>query len=749
MPDITQAKPFSHLVVDRNGQPLRAFADSQGVWRYPTQYKQVSANYIEALITYEDRQFWSHHGVNPFALFRAVFQMLINGRTISGGSTLTMQVARIIEPHSKTVPGKLWQMFRAFQLEYYLDKQQILTLYLNYAPFGGPVEGIEAASYTYLNKSALELSDAEAALLAVLPQSPSRFRPDRHAVRAEKARNKVLQRIQDYQVWTRERVRLAKQESVVANFNSRPLLAPLLSRRLVTQHPEKQLIETTIDIDLQRQIADRVKGYLERFSESTSAAALVIENDNLEVVSYVGAGDFGNRKRFGHVDMNQAIRSPGSTLKPFIYGMAIDQGLIHSKSLLQDVPLDFEDYSPKNFTKQFSGPVSVTQALQQSLNIPAVQVLKHLGPAKFAGQLENAGLKLYLPDNRRANLSLALGGVGVKLESLVPLYRALASGGRSGKLNFLQNQPLQESYFLSDSAAWIIGDILSQRPVLDNFSLAGSRGITEKSNQWIAHKTGTSYGHRDAWMVATTQTHTIAVWIGKPDGTPSPGEFGRKTAAPLVDRILNVLPREHRQPMKRPYSVSQQNICWPLGISQHAQAAEHCHQMKSAWLVDQIAPVTLVERAGIKRNPVHVQIDPRTKRRVYPACFDGQVEPSIVALWPSRLELWLDKKWQFSSLMPLLHEDCVNKVDVSKELVIIGLANNSRITASPDRKNALSLGLSVSGGKGRINWLHNGRYIGESENGADFLLDQLAKGQHRLMVFDSYGQRGELNFQVL
>lgn len=749
MPDIALAKPFSQLVVDRHGQPLRAFADSEGVWRYPTQLDNVSQNYLEALVTYEDRYFWLHYGVNPFSILRATFQMLKNGRAVSGGSTLTMQVARIIEPHSKTIPGKLWQAFRAIQLEYHLDKNQILTLYLNYAPFGGPIEGIEAASFTYLNKSARNLSDAEAALLAVLPQSPSRYRPDRFSSRAELARNKVLNRLVEYQVWTEKRVLQAKQEKVIANFNSRPLLAPLLSRRLVKQFPDKTLIETTIDSDLQQQVADSVKGYLERFSETTSAAALIIENERLDTIAYVGAGDFANNKRFGHVDMNQAIRSPGSTLKPFIYAMAMDQGLIHSMSLLQDVPLDFDEYSPKNFTDRFSGPVSVSQALQQSLNIPAVQVLKHLGAANFAGRLENAGLKLYLPDNRAPNLSLALGGVGIKLESLIPLYRAISHRGQTGRINFIKGQHFQQSYFLSEESAWIIGEILSQSPVVEHFSVAGAKGITQKSNQWVAHKTGTSYGHRDAWMIATTRNHTIAVWIGKPDGTPSPGEFGRKTAAPLVDRILAILPGGAGKQKKAPTSVTQQAICWPLGISANNQSSKHCHQKKSAWLIDNVAPATLYERTSYQPNPILIQLEPVSGKRVYAACYNGEVVTDSVAIWPSRLELWLDRKHHFSKLMPELYQSCEGNIDLSNEIQVIGLANNSRIVAPPDQKQLISLSLTVSGAKGRVNWLRNGRFVGESNHGEAFVLEELNKGEHRIMVFDQYGQRGELVFSVL
>jgi len=701
------------------------------------------------LINYEDRAFWQHHGVNPFSLFRAVGQMLMNGRAISGGSTLTMQVARILEPHSKSVPGKLWQMFRAFQLEYYLDKKEILELYLNYAPFGGPIEGIEAATYTYLGKSAKDLTDAEAALMAVLPQSPSRFRPDRHSQRAEKARNKVLNRLATFNVWSQDKVDQAKQESVFANFNSRPLIAPLLARRLVNKYPDKQVINTTIDINLQLQMAAQVKDYLGRFSESTSASALLINNANLDVLAYVGAGDFANQKRFGHIDMNQAIRSPGSTLKPFIYAMAMDAQLIHSQSLLQDVPLSFGLYSPKNFTRKFSGPVSASHALQRSLNIPVVQVLSHLDAKIFAGQMENAGLHLYFANKSKPSLSLALGGVGIKLEELVSVYRALAAGGLSGKLRYLQSSSKQESYLISKESAWIVGNILSKVPLLTSRPSIFNKGLTKNSNQWLAHKTGTSYGYRDAWMVAVSPNYTLAVWIGKPDGTPSPGEFGRKTAVPLIRKILASLPKGNRHPPKRPDRVSLQTICWPLGMLKSSQNEAHCLQQKSAWLIDQVAPLTLTEHNLLSANPIPIEVGVMSQQRVYSACFDGEKQAKSIAVWPSKLELWLPKKWQFEALMPETHPDCRDKIDINQRLIIIGLEHGSRLSQPPNAKGKFNISLSVTAGKGEVTWLKNGEYIGKSQIGESFFISDFQKGFQKIMVFDQIGNSGSVEFELL
>ncbi|MCK4709474.1 MAG: transglycosylase domain-containing protein, partial [Gammaproteobacteria bacterium] len=354
-------------------------------------------------------------GVNPFALIRATIQNISAGRIISGGSTLTMQVARTFDPHKRSYSGKLRQAFRALQLEWHFSKEQILNFYLNYVPFGGPVEGVAAASYMYLDKSPDELTHAEAALLAVLPQRPSYYRPDRYPQRAQQARDKVLNRL--HNVWSEQTISEAKQEPVVAFFHAQPVSAPLFSRFARQQKPDQAVIKTTLNLDLQQQIESYTKQQVSRLPRGTSIAVLIVDHQSMQIKAYAGSADFSDQQRFGHVDMVRAIRSPGSTLKPFLYGVAIDEGLIHSHSLLSDAPQQFGDYQPHNFSGGFNGPVTVTEALQRSLNIPAVQVLQALGSHKFNNTLSNAGIRLQTPE--KANLSIILGGTGTSLWQLV------------------------------------------------------------------------------------------------------------------------------------------------------------------------------------------------------------------------------------------------------------------------------------------------------------------------------------------
>ena len=450
----------ARVVLAEDGTPLWRFADAQGVWRYPVEPAQVSPYYIEALLTYEDRWFYQHPGVNPLALGRAAWQNFTGGRVLSGGSTLSMQVARLLDPHSRTWHGKLRQLWRTAQLEWHLSKTQILALYLDRAPFGGTLQGVAAASWAYLGKSPQQLTRADAALLAVLPQAPSRLRPDRHPARAQVARDKVLRRLAEYQVWPQAAVDEALEEPLLLAPRLEPSLAPLLARRL-NRSDSPALIRTNLDASLQRRLEDLLLGWRARLPERTSAAILVVETQTMAVRAYLGSVDINDPRRFGHVDMISALRSPGSTLKPFLYGMALDEGLIHSESLLQDVPRRYGDYRPGNFSAGFSGAVSASSALAMSLNLPAVQLLEAYGPKRFAAQMRNAGVPLALPALAEPNLALILGGTGSRLEELVGGYAAFAREGMSARPRLQPDESLQERRLLSPGAAWIVRRILS------------------------------------------------------------------------------------------------------------------------------------------------------------------------------------------------------------------------------------------------------------------------------------------------
>ncbi|MEJ2156018.1 MAG: penicillin-binding protein 1C [Desulfobacteraceae bacterium] len=739
-------RPFATVVTAADGTPLRTFADKNGIWRYPVKPSRVSPLYRQALIGYEDRWFHRHPGVNPLAMVRAMWQNLQAGRIVSGGSTLTMQVARLIDPHDRTIAGKLKQLLRALQLEWHWSKDDILTYYMNHAPFGGTIEGVQAAALTYLGKSAGELSHAEAALLAVLPQAPSRLRPDRAPEKARMARDKVLARLEKLGIWPAEVVKDARLETVFADRYTAPKRCPLLARRLRSARPGREVIKTHIDATLQLQLEALAGQYAFRLPPTNSVAILVVDNQTMGVKAYVGSADFYNPSRFGHVDMITAIRSPGSTLKPFLYGASLDSGLIHSQSLLTDAPRLSGPYRPGNFTGGFSGPVSATTALQRSLNVPAVQLLEVYGPQSLADRLRNAGMLLRFPDGGRANLSMILGGVGISLESLTVGYTALARNGLAGQLRYFEDDPVKERYLISPGAAWIVRDML-RHP----FPGQGMLHMVQNRPAY-AWKTGTSYGFRDAWAMAVGNAVTAGVWVGRPDGTPSPGQYGSATAAPLLTQVLEILEMPADQ-LPRPAEVTEATVCWPTGWTKARceQAGLACHQEKTAWVLNDQVPPTLRDPHSPLSGVVQtVTIDPKTGRRVDPTCSEGNARPVLLALWPKSLEPWLPAKWRRDHLIPQPDQGCTHMpVMAGTEIVITGVQPEAVLSSTSDSTRLPTLMLDALGGMGRRFWYLNGHPIAatQSDQTAHHALSRA--GRYQLAVVDEAGNTDQVEFNVI
>lgn len=739
---------YSTVVLDENGDILRAFADSNGIWRQKIAFAEVGQNYIDALVNYEDRYFWWHPGINPLALLRATWQNLRCQCVVSGGSTLTMQVARRLHPHRKTLSGKLMQAFRALQLEWHLSKVEILNLYLNLAPFGGTLEGVAAASHAYFGRKADQLSDSEAALLAVLPQAPSRLRPDRHPQRAQRARDKILRRLQNFGVWPKERVAQARMETVWADTPAWPQTAPLFSRMARRSQPYQPQIRTTIRRDWQEVLQDFAQAYSARFGLRTSMAILVVDHHTHQVKAYVGSADWKSPHRLGHVDMVKAIRSPGSTLKPFIYGLAMDDGLIHAQSLLMDIPREASDYQPDNFHRGFQGPVSTTDALQKSLNLPAVQVLEALGPERFYHALSAAQLAPILPHQSRPNLSLALGGAGTSLWNLVALYSAL---GNQGKVKTLQWQiadkkspsatvPNDHTPLLSPENAWIIYRTLADAPI--PHSVAGS-SLAQSENS-IAWKTGTSYGFRDAWAIGSNANLTVGIWVGHPDGTPQSGRYGANTAAPALFHVFTALDYGSAA-ISKPKNVEKQTICWPLGRSLPSDHP-HCHQAKSVWIGNGVIPPTL----GAPKTVSFWQ-DKQSGLRISPDCrHNGAFKNTSInsvhaALWPADLEPWLPQHWQRYHQIPALHPICRSLSQApgstSSPLKIVGLASHSRVQSPRNSGQAPVVQLAAIGGEGKRWWYLNNRYRAETSPNAPLQLSMDRLGENTLVVIDEGGNQ--------
>lgn len=739
---------LARVVLAEDGTPLWRFADANGVWRYPVQTREVSPYYLDALLTYEDRWFYQHPGVNPLALVRATWQNLTGARVVSGGSTLSMQVARLLDPHSRTFHGKLRQLWRTAQLEWHLSKEEILNLYLNRAPFGGTLQGVAAASWAYLGKSPSQLTQAEAALLAVLPQAPSRLRPDRHPQRAQQARDKVLRRLAEFQVWPQAAVDEALEEPLLLAPRLEPSLAPLLARRL-NRPDSPPLIRTTLDATLQRRLEDLLLGWRARLPEHTSAAILVVEEETMAVRAYLGSVDINDTKRFGHVDMISALRSPGSTLKPFLYGMALDDGLIHSESLLQDVPRRYGDYRPGNFSMGFTGAVPASTALSSSLNLPAVQLLEAYGPKRFAAQMRIGGVPLALPALAEPNLALILGGAGSRLEDLVSGYSAFARDGRSATLRLQPDDRLRERPLLSPGAAWIVRRILSgqARPDRDPRAELVQRPV-------LAWKTGTSYGFRDAWAIGVGPRYLIGVWIGRPDGTPVPGQFGLASAAPLMLQVHDVLTNRDSQrgisaPVKPvPANVGVAAICWPLGQPM-SRSDPNCRRQRFAWTLDNTTPPTLQALDQPLSVGLMESVWVNGKGLRVDAHCPG-AEHKNIALWPAPLEPWLPRAERREARIPAADPECPPPaLAASSPLSIVGVREGDQLRLPAASQQALRLKISALGGSGRRWWFLNGAPLGDSAN-QDFINASFERlGRYQLSVLDEAGQTARLEFSVV
>ncbi|MEZ5851623.1 MAG: penicillin-binding protein 1C [Hyphomicrobiaceae bacterium] len=529
-PTLERTRSVSVMVLDREDRLLRAFTAADGRWRLPVAPNAVDPRYLAMLVAYEDRRFHVHSGVDPWSVVRAAGLFLRYGRIVSGASTLTMQTARLLEGHHpRTASGKLRQMAQAIQLERHWSKKEILAAYLLLAPFGGNIEGARAASLAYFGKEPKRLSIAEAALLVALPQSPEARRPDRHSQAAKRARSRVLARARAAGVISAEEQASALREPIPSVRREFPKLAPHLAEAEVARAPEKRVHRLTLDRHLQEQLERLARQHALALGSRLSTALIAVDHETGRVLAQVASAGYLDEGRQGAVDMTDAVRSPGSTLKPLIYGLGFESGLIHPETLIEDRPARFGLYTPKNFDEDFHGTVTIREALGQSLNIPAVKVLAQVGPVRMLGRLRRIGVTPELPGQSEPTLAVALGGLGLKMTDLARLYVAMARGGTAipimHRRDGLPARAVRKAgrRLLSPVASWYIADILKDAPPPANAKGGG-----------LAYKTGTSYGYRDAWAAGFDGRTTIVVWVGRPDNSSTPGLTGRSAAAPLL-----------------------------------------------------------------------------------------------------------------------------------------------------------------------------------------------------------------------
>jgi penicillin-binding protein 1C len=526
-PPLSETIPVSREVVDRNGAVLRTYATPDGYWRLGVTLDEVDPQFLQMLFAYEDKRFEQHSGVDLIALARAAGQFATHGRIVSGGSTLSMQLARLIEPRqSRSLATKLRQIVRAWQIERRLGKREILERYLTLAPYGGNIEGIRAAALAYFGKEPKRLTVSEAALLVALPQLPERRRPDRNVAGANAARDRVLARTVEAGILSQREADRARLEAVTDLRFAMPALAPHLADAALAKALPGVRPRLTISRPVQASLEGVARDAARRIGPGVSVAMVMADAMTGEILASVGSSDFLDSRRSGWIDMTRVLRSPGSTLKPFIYGLAFEQGMVAQETLIEDRPADFSGYRPRNFDLDYQGDVTVRQALQLSLNVPAIRLLDAVGPARLMARFRQAGVTLALPPRETPGLAIGLGGAGITLRDLVQLYTGLSNGGTAKRLRDgteTDPEPLAGGDILEGPSAWQVTDILS-----------GVKPPEGALKRGIAYKTGTSYGYRDAWSVGYDGRYVLGVWVGRADSGSVPGLAGYVSAAPIL-----------------------------------------------------------------------------------------------------------------------------------------------------------------------------------------------------------------------
>ena len=538
-PDLSRLAITGTEIVDRQGRTVALRPTPGGVWRFRTTAEDVSPILLDTLIATEDRRFWRHPGVDPIALARAALSDLRAGHIISGGSTLTMQAARLLEPRPRTLRSKFFEIARALQLESHFSKREILGIWLTLAPMGGNLEGLRAGALAWFGRSPRQLDAAQAALLVAIPRRPEALRPDRHAERAKALRDRIL---------------LATGNAGGSDATEAPVPAartplPRHAIQALAGLPAQPRIVTTLDLKLQQALEQLATQRLTTLPPRVSLAVLIVDAKAREFRALVPGDRQGGEARGGALDLTRAVRSPGSALKPFIYALAFQDGWAGPATVLGDLPRRFGGYAPENFDRGFHGAVTAADALRQSLNLPAVALLDRVGPLRFVAALRAGGAPVRLPHNAMPSLPLALGGAGVTLRQAAGLYAALATDGRGAPLRLLRDEPVGYTPFLDPRAAATVAAVLTQR-------------LPDGGQGGIAWKTGTSWGGRDAWAVGFDRAHVVAVWIGRPDGTPIPDSTGRSLALPLLSRVFDLLPEAPR-PEFDPRTNAPNNITVP------------------------------------------------------------------------------------------------------------------------------------------------------------------------------------------
>jgi len=641
-------KEFSKEIHAKDGTLLTAYLTSDDKWRLRTELEEVSPELIKAIIEKEDSWFYWHGGINPIALFRAAYKNLTTGETQLGASTITMQVARMLEPKKRTYFNKLAEMFRALQLEIKYSKEEILELYLILLPFGGNIEGVKSASYIYFNRPPKKLSLAQSIMLAVIPNDPNNLRLDRSTEEIIKKRNYWIKKFKQEKIFATADLKDALDEPVEKNRFAIPVSAPHFSQ-YIKDNFGGDILNTMLDLSIQQTAENILLRNVRRvfYKGITNGAVLVIDNKNSSVVAYCGSADFFDEGSFGQVNGVTAIRSPGSTLKAALYAYAFDDGNLTPQMKFADIPTDFHGYQPENYDLKFYGNVSTEFALVNSLNIPAVKLLEQVGMNNFIVFLQNSGLNQIQKQKSKLGLSLILGGCGTNLQELTRLFSAFARKGKLYPLNFISTENEGEQIF-SEASSYLIANILSGTNRSDIADLSNYSKLPK-----FAWKTGTSYGKRDAWAIGFNPNYTIGVWMGNFNGVGSPNLSGAEAAVPLLFDLFNAI--DYNSDIKWfevPEELITRIVCSESGLIPTNYCTNTIHDFA---IKDQSHnDVCTIHK------PVYVNLDESIQ--YYTGCLpSSDYKKAVYAVYQPELTAWLSKEKYDYHIPPQHNPNCTAK----------------------------------------------------------------------------------------
>jgi penicillin-binding protein 1C len=729
---------YSTIINDSEGKLIHAFLNKEDKWRLPITEKEISGNLKKAILYKEDQWFYWHFGVNPLAITRAAFRNMSTGRRTSGASTISMQVVRLLNPKKRTFGNKIVEMIQAIRLELNYSKNEILQIYLSITPYGSNIEGIKSAAALYFQKSPEILSLAEIATLTIIPNRPSSLRLGENNSFILKERNKWLAGLKGKNIFGENEINDAIKEQLIAKRQNAPHLAPHFSIRMKNENSTEAIINTSLILQKQQKVEVITKNYVSRIMSLNihNAAILVINNKTNKVEIYVGSADFKSNLDGGQVDGIQAVRSPGSTLKPLLYATAFDLGLLSPKTIINDVPSNFAGFEPENFDKQFHGKVTMEYALANSLNIPAVKTLQEVSTPLFVSQLKKADFKSVKNNASKLGLSLVLGGCGTTLEELTTLFSAFANNGIFIKPSFYKNNSYlkKETQLVSEEASYIITKTLNQvtRPDLPN-----NYDYTYRMPK-IAWKTGTSFGKKDAWSIGYNAQYTVGVWVGNFSGEGVPELSGANIATPLLFEIFNTIDYNGAANwFKMPKNLTMRKICAESGLipnhfCQNQILDYYKTGISNTKLCGHLKEVTINVSETISYCKL-CQPNKDTKQKLYP-----NYAPELLAYYESRHILHEN--------VPPPNPNCT-RLFGDKPPKIVYPVDGSEYFLSKIEKQKLLLTCQVGSDVNVVNWYINDQFLQKAKASQSIFYIPTA-GSNKISCTDDKGRNSDIMITV-